>query len=206
MLGVGEWSIGNEGQWGSLTNRALGFEYLPCHSFRLQVYGTGQEGSQKLTLAQDEGGLWSCGFQGPFPGGGQAGLHPRAPGPPASPSVVAQGVSCSLRTWLEGKSHPGSWQSLPYRSHPRSNQRKAQPSWLWWVPWGPGGRTGQGASAVPRTPSQDPRSERPHSLASSCGAPGSATLSALDRGPHRLPVGRARHILAPGPSWRQSGR
>lgn len=84
MFGVGDWScpccVGSKRQWGSLTNHALGFGYLSCHGFRFQVCGTGQEGSQKLPLAQHDGGLWSCDFQGPSPGEGQAGLQPRAPG------------------------------------------------------------------------------------------------------------------------------
>lgn len=94
MLGMSEWStlIGSERQWGSLTNHPLEFGYLPCHSFRLQICGTGQEVSQNLYLAQDEDELWHLWPSGSIPEGEQIGLHPRAPqGRPASPSTNCTG-------------------------------------------------------------------------------------------------------------------
>lgn len=151
-------------------------------------------------------GFGAVTFRGRPQGEGRQACNLELPGRPASasPSAAAQGVSCSLRAWLEGKSHPGSWQSLASCSHPRSDQRKARPSQLGWVPRGPGGRTGQGASPAPHAPSQDLRAGHPHGLPSSCGASGSSAPCALDHRPRCLAIGQAAHILASDPSWRQS--
>lgn len=143
--------VGSENQWGSLTNQPLGFGYVFCHSFRLQICGTGQEVSQNLHLAQEEGELWPLWPSGAIPEGEQAGLHPRAPqaGQPL-PIPTAQGVSCSLWNWLQGSPTrvPGN-HSCPAPTHTVTNGKLNPPAVA--GAQGPSDGTGPGASPRPYT-------------------------------------------------------
>lgn len=184
MFGVGDWScpccVDSKRQWGSPINRALGFGYLSCHCSRFQVCGTGQEGSQKLPLAQHDGGLWSCDFQGPSPGGGQAGLQPRAPraGPPPPPPPRLH-RECPVLSGLGSRGSPtrvpGS-HSRPAPTHAATNGKLGPPSW--------GGCPGVQAAGQPRVLLQRPT---PHQRTRGLGTPMAYPVPAELRAP-RPPV------------------